>query len=111
MSLSGNAREQRLQGALRGNFGQINAAAAGTLLASLSGDLKIQAEGLQPGLWGLPVTSGSLVSGKFSGNFRLPGTLCRRPGGPGTVGAAAFERPAGPSGLKRLSAWKSPRPR
>lgn len=72
LALKGNGREQRLQGLLKGNFGELNAAAAGPLLASLSGDLKIQAEGFQPGLWGLPVAAGSLVSGKFSGKFRRP---------------------------------------
>jgi len=72
LTLKGNGREQSLKGLLRGNFGELNAAAAGPLLASLSGDLKIQAEGFQPGLWGLPAAAGSLVSGKFSGNFRLP---------------------------------------
>ncbi|OGP72326.1 MAG: hypothetical protein A2Z73_02635 [Deltaproteobacteria bacterium RBG_13_60_28] len=75
LTLKGNGREQRLQGLLKGNFGVLNAAAAGPLLASLSGDLKIQAEGFQPGIWGLPVAAGSLVSGKFSGNFRLPAAL------------------------------------
>jgi translocation and assembly module TamB len=71
LSLSGNGREQRLQGVLRGNFGAINATAAGPLLTALSGQLTIQAEGFKPGAWGLPVDSGNLISGKFSGKFHL----------------------------------------
>lgn len=82
ISFSANAREQRLQGNLRGNFGGLNATVTGPLLSSLSGEVKIQAEGFQPGLLGLPVESGSSVSGKFSGNFRLPGAL---PGAPMTI--------------------------
>ncbi len=79
ITISGNGREQRLQGSLRGNFGALNATVVGPLLASLSGDVKIQADGFQPGLWGLPVAAGSLLSGKFSGNFRIPGTLPAAP--------------------------------
>jgi translocation and assembly module TamB len=72
LTLKGNNREQSLKGLLKGNFGELKATAAGPLLASLSGDLKVQAEGFQPGLWGLPVAAGSLFSGKFSGKFRRP---------------------------------------
>lgn len=75
LTLSGNGREQRLQGVLRGNFGAINATAAGPLLTALSGQVTIQAEGFKPGLCGLPVDSGNLISGKFSGNFRVPAFL------------------------------------
>jgi translocation and assembly module TamB len=76
---SGNGREQRLQGGFRGNFGSLKATVTGPLLASLSGDVKIQAEGFRPELWGLPGVAGSLLSGKFSGNFRLPGALPAAP--------------------------------
>jgi translocation and assembly module TamB len=79
LTFSGNGREQRLKAKLRGNFGGLNATVAGPLLASLSGEVKIQADGLQPGVWGLPVAAGSLLSGKFSGNCRLPGALPASP--------------------------------
>ncbi len=82
IGFSARGREQRLQGSLRGNFGSLNATVSGPLLSSLSGEVKIQADGFQPGLWGLPVETGSSVSGKFSGNFHLPGAP---PAGPLTI--------------------------
>ena len=75
LTLSSTGREQRLQGLLKGNFGEISAAAAGPLLTALSGQLKIQAEGCQPGIWGLPVAAGTRISGKFAGNFHAPASL------------------------------------
>jgi len=72
LNLTANGREQRLQGLLRGNFGELKADATGPWLTDLSGQMKIQAEGCQPGICGLPVASGTRLSGKFSGNFRLP---------------------------------------
>ncbi len=75
LTLMGNGQDQRLQGLLQGNFGAVSAAVTGPLLASLAGDVKIEADGFKPEVWGLPVEAGSLVSGKFSGNFRLPGAL------------------------------------
>ena len=75
LNLSGNGREQRLQGLLRGNFGVLQATATGPLLISLSGQVKIQAEGFKPGLCGLPLDSENLISGQFSGNYRAPASL------------------------------------
>jgi len=75
LTLKTNGREQRLQGDLRGNFGALNATLAGPLLSSLAGDLKVQADGFRPELWGLPAAASSLVSGKFSGKMQLPGPL------------------------------------
>ncbi|MHB8069547.1 MAG: translocation/assembly module TamB domain-containing protein [Desulfobaccales bacterium] len=79
ISFSANGREQRLQGNLRGNFGGLNATVTGPLLSSLSGEVKLQADGFQPGLLGLPAAANSNFSGKFSGNFRLPGALPAAP--------------------------------
>ncbi|MFZ5450552.1 MAG: translocation/assembly module TamB domain-containing protein [Thermodesulfobacteriota bacterium] len=75
LSLTANGREQRFQGLLKGNFGELQALATGPLLTTLSGQVKIEAVSCQPGIWDLPVAAGALLSGKFSGNFRLPAQL------------------------------------
>jgi translocation and assembly module TamB len=75
LTLSGNGREQRLQGLLQGNFGELKATATGPLLTALSGQVNIQAEGCRPEILGLPTASGTQISGKFSGKFRLPAFL------------------------------------
>ncbi len=72
ITLNGDGRQQRLEGLVKGNFGQFKMAAAGTLLANLAGELKIQGEGVKPDLLGVPYLADSLVDGKFSGNFRRP---------------------------------------
>ncbi|MDD2900909.1 MAG: translocation/assembly module TamB [Syntrophales bacterium] len=75
LNLTANGRGQHLQGLLKGNFGELKADATGPLLTSLSGQVKIQAEGCQPGICDLPVAGGTRLSGKFTGNFRLPSHL------------------------------------
>ncbi len=70
LTLAGNDREQRLEGDTRGNYGQLKVNAVGPLLTAPAGDLKIQATGLRPDLWGLPL-SGTNLDGKFAGKFSL----------------------------------------
>ncbi|MDP3182334.1 MAG: translocation/assembly module TamB domain-containing protein [Desulfobaccales bacterium] len=71
-TLTGDGRQQRLEGLIKGNFGQFKMAAAGRLLANPAGELKIQAEGVKPDLLGASYLADSLLEGKFSGNFRRP---------------------------------------
>ncbi|RJR40616.1 MAG: hypothetical protein C4567_10900 [Deltaproteobacteria bacterium] len=75
LTLKGNGREQRLQGLLKGNFGEIAATAAGPLLTDLSGQVKIQTQGFKPGDLGLPVEAATLINSSFSGNYRFPASL------------------------------------
>jgi translocation and assembly module TamB len=75
LSLKGGDPDQRLEGLLRGNFGQLKVAAQGRLLSSLAGEMKVQGEGVKPELLGLPALAGSQLNGKFTGNVRLPGGL------------------------------------
>jgi len=79
LTLKADGREQRLQGDLRGNFGVLSATLSGPLLSSRAGEVKIQAEGFRPELWGLTATANSLLSGKFSGKCQLPGALPAAP--------------------------------
>lgn len=72
LSLSGNAKEQKLQGQARGNFGQISISAAGPLLVSWKGDLKLEVKDLQPARLGLEKARETMLTGKFAGTFDLP---------------------------------------
>jgi len=74
ISLSGNAREQKLQGQALGNFGQLSLTAAGPLLTSWKGDLKLEAKDCQPALLGLEKARETVLTGKFTGAFSLPST-------------------------------------
>jgi translocation and assembly module TamB len=75
LNFQGNGREQRLQGLLKGSFGEISATASGPLVTDLSGQVKIRTQGFKPGDLGLPVEAATLVDGGFSGNFRFPASL------------------------------------
>ena len=77
LSLSGNAQEQKLQGQARGNFGQLSLTAAGPLLSSWKGDLKLEAKDFQPARLGLEKARETALSGKFTGTFNwsAPHTL------------------------------------
>lgn len=70
LTLMGNARDQRLDGLVKGNFGQLKVAALGKLLPQFAGDLKLKWEGVRPDLLGLPFLTDSLLDGSFAGNFR-----------------------------------------
>lgn len=75
ISLAGDAREQNLQGLARGNFGRISLTAAGPLLSSGKGSLKLQAENFQPARLGLEKAGATVLNGKFSGTFNWPAPL------------------------------------
>ncbi|MCX5894072.1 MAG: hypothetical protein NTW80_14120, partial [Deltaproteobacteria bacterium] len=72
LSLSGTAKEQQLQCQARGNFGQLSLTAAGPLLSSWKGDLKLEAKDFQPARLGLEKARETALSGKFTGAFSLP---------------------------------------
>lgn len=76
LRLAGNSREQKLEGRLRSNFGQLTLDAAGPLLASRKGDLKIETKNFQPARLGLAQAGETRLDGKFSGTF-----TCPEPGG------------------------------
>ena len=75
ISLAGDTREQDLRGLARGNFGQISLTAAGPLLSSGKGSLKVQTENLQPARLGLEKAGATVLNGKFSGTFNWPAPL------------------------------------
>jgi hypothetical protein len=75
LALTGDDREQRLEGVIRGNFGQLKVGAAGKLLGAPTGDLKIQGERFQVTPFGLPGLAGSLIDGKFTGKFTFPDSI------------------------------------
>ncbi len=111
LSLSGNAKEQKLQGQVRGNFGQLSLTAAGPLITQLKGDLKLEAKDFQPARLGLEKARETALSGKFTGAFSLPpsgaltglrlaGDLEAR----GRLGCAAPGKFAGPAHLAATEA-------
>ena len=71
LNLAGDPRQQRLEALARGNFGKMNLTAAGPIITSRAGDLKIQVQDLKPDVLGLPQLSKSLLTGKFAGTFNL----------------------------------------
>ena len=75
ISLAGDAREQHLQGLARGNFGRISLTAAGPLLSSGKGSLKLETENFQPARLGLEKAGATVLNGKFSGTFAWPAPL------------------------------------
>lgn len=72
ITMYGDPRLQRLSGFTKGNFGQLEAEASGPLFTTASGDLKLQADNLQPHLLGLTPLAQSTLTGKFGGVFSLP---------------------------------------
>jgi translocation and assembly module TamB len=72
LALHGGPQEQLLEGLVRGNFGQLKVNAAGSLLSSPAGEVRLQLEGFQPAALDLKELAESLLQGKFSGNFRWP---------------------------------------
>ena len=72
LNLAGDAQQQQLDGLVKGNFGQLQVTAAGKMLTTLAGDLKLKWEGLRPDLLGLPSLADSLLDGSFTGACRWP---------------------------------------
>jgi autotransporter translocation and assembly factor TamB len=78
LDLSGDARRQELKASVAGNFGTLDLGAGGRLLPlgetgqGLSGNLTLQTKDFQPALVGLAKLAGSILTTRFTGNFRLP---------------------------------------
>ena len=72
VSISGTDREQKLSGAVKGNFGRVELKAQGSFLQSPKGQVTLEVAEFQPGLFGLGMPEGSLLTGKFSGQVAVP---------------------------------------
>jgi len=71
LTLTGNPREQQLNGTTRGNFGKIALNAKGPLLTASRGEVQVRLEALRPHLLGLAGSPQDLWNGKFAGTFHL----------------------------------------
>jgi len=72
VTFEGTDKQQKLAGALRGNFGSLSLGAQGSFLRAPRGDITVQVEEFKPGLFGVGVPAGSLFTGKFTGKVAVP---------------------------------------
>jgi translocation and assembly module TamB len=77
LDLSGNARTQKLQVGVAGNFGTVAIKADGHLLplgkdAGVHGNLTVQTGDLKPAMLGIADLAGTTLTSCFIGKFRLP---------------------------------------
>ena len=68
----GDARKQKIEATLQGNFGKLSLASTGSLFTAPSGTIKIQASSFRPDLLGLGAPEESLLDARFAGSFSLP---------------------------------------
>ena len=113
ITLAGNPREQNLQGDGPGQFRRISLTAAGPLLSSGKGDLKLQTKNLQPARLGLEKAGATALNGKFSGTFSLarapwpwPGSGCPATWRPGAAWTRSRCRICGPGLPGSTRSWK-----
>jgi translocation and assembly module TamB len=110
VSLTGTDKQQKLEAALRGNFGRVLLEGQGSLLKAPQGRLTVKLEEFQPGPLGLGAPPGSLISGEFTGKAAVTG-----PARAEKVSVTGEVRAAGRVGehpLKELRArftWEKPR--
>ncbi|MDD2902542.1 MAG: translocation/assembly module TamB domain-containing protein [Syntrophales bacterium] len=72
VTLAGTDKQQKLEGSLKGNFGKVSLRAQGSFLRTPQGEINLQVEEFQPGLFDPGVPEGSLFTGKFTGKVAVP---------------------------------------
>lgn len=72
VTLEGTDKQQKLEGSLRGNFGSLFLKARGSFLKAPQGEITVEVEEFQPGLFGVGLPEGSLFTGKFAGKVVVP---------------------------------------
>jgi translocation and assembly module TamB len=73
VSLTGDQQKQQFQGSLKGNIGQIDLKAAGSLLGRPDGQFNIKVDGLNPAPLALGAPEGTVINAKLDGKFSAPG--------------------------------------
>lgn len=72
VTLEGTDKQQKLEGSLKGNFGRVSLKAQGSFLKAPQGEITLQVEEFQPGLFDPGVPEESRFSGKFTGKVAVP---------------------------------------
>ncbi|MFZ5451954.1 MAG: translocation/assembly module TamB domain-containing protein [Thermodesulfobacteriota bacterium] len=110
VTLAGTDKQQKLEAALKGNFGRVSLMAQGSFLQAPRGEITLEMEEFQPGLFDPGVPEGSRFTGIFTGKVAVP-DLAQ----PERVSVAGEVRMAGQVGgrplreLRGRFAWAQPR--
>ena len=72
LSLTGDQQKQQFQGSIKGNIGQVDLKATGSLLAGKDGQFNIKVDGLNPVPLALGAPEGTIINAKLDGKFSAP---------------------------------------